>query len=58
MTALGEYQVIGQTNDVFEELGTKVLSKGLGVHYGIMSGDKIIEKNAAGFNRFVSAGEN
>jgi secreted PhoX family phosphatase len=58
MSALGEYQVIGQTNDVFAELGAKGLAKGLGVHYGIMSGDKIIENNAPDFNGFVSTGEN
>jgi secreted PhoX family phosphatase len=58
MTALGEYQVIGQTNDVFAELGAKGLAKGLGIHYGIMSGDKIIENNAPDFNGFVSTGAN
>jgi secreted PhoX family phosphatase len=58
MTALGEYQVIGQTNDVFAELGAKGLAKGLGIHYGIMSGDKIIENNMPDFNGFVSIGAN
>jgi secreted PhoX family phosphatase len=58
MTALGEYQVIGQTNDVFAELGAKGLAKGLGIHYGIMSGDKIIENNMPDFNGFVSTGAN
>jgi secreted PhoX family phosphatase len=58
MTALGEYQVIGQTNDVFAELGAKGLAKGLGIHYGIMSGDKIIENNMPDFNGFLSTGAN
>jgi secreted PhoX family phosphatase len=57
MSALGEYQVIGQTNDVFADLGDAGLPKGLGVHYGIISGEKIIENNAPDFNGFVSTGE-
>jgi secreted PhoX family phosphatase len=56
MSALGEYQVIGQTNDVFDELGDAGLPEGLGVHYGIISGEKIIENNAPDFNGFVSTG--
>jgi secreted PhoX family phosphatase len=56
MSALGEYQVIGQTNDVFSHLGAAGLPKGLGVHYGIFSGEKIIENNAPDFNGFVSTG--
>jgi len=58
MTALGEYQVIGQTNDVFADLGEKGLAKGLGVLYGIMSGEKIVENNAPDFNGFVATGAN
>ena len=57
MSALGEYQVIGQTNDVFADLGADGLPEGLGVHYGIISGEKIIENNAPDFNGFVSTGE-
>jgi secreted PhoX family phosphatase len=57
MSALGEYQVIGQTNDVFADLGDAGLPEGLGVHYGIISGEKIIENNAPDFNGFVSTGE-
>jgi len=57
VSALGEYQIIGQTNDTFSELGDKGLAGGLGVHYGIFSGDKIIENNAPDFNGYVSTGE-
>ena len=57
VSALGEYQIIGQTNDTFAELGDKGLADGLGVHYGIISGDKIIENNAPDFNGYVSTGE-
>ncbi|MBU2870394.1 alkaline phosphatase PhoX [Colwellia sp. E2M01] len=56
VSALGEYQIIGQTNDTFAELGDKGLAGGLGVHYGIISGDKIIENNAPDFNGYVSTG--
>jgi len=58
VSALGEYQILGQTNDVFAALGEKGLSGGLGVHYGIVSGDKIIENNNPDFNGYVSTGEN
>lgn len=57
VSALGEYQIIGQTNDTFAELGDDGLPGGLGVHYGIISGDKIIENNAPDFNGYVSTGE-
>ncbi|MDU0354803.1 DUF839 domain-containing protein [Paraglaciecola aquimarina] len=57
VSALGEYQIIGQTNDTFAELGDKGLAGGLGVHYGIVSGDKIIENNAPDFNGYVSTGD-
>jgi len=57
VSALGEYQIIGQTNDTFADLGEKGLAGGLGVHYGIISGDKIIENNAPDFNGYVSTGE-
>ncbi|WP_076416979.1 alkaline phosphatase PhoX [Colwellia sp. UCD-KL20] len=57
VSALGEYQIIGQTNDTFADLGAKGLPGGLGVHYGIFSGDKIIENNAPDFNGYVSTGE-
>ncbi len=57
VSALGEYQIIGQTNDTFAALGDKGLADGLGVHYGIISGDKIIENNAPDFNGYVSTGE-
>jgi len=57
VSALGEYQIIGQTNDTFADLGDKGLAAGLGVHYGIISGDKIIENNAPDFNGYVSTGE-
>ncbi|WP_077284172.1 alkaline phosphatase PhoX [Cognaticolwellia aestuarii] len=57
VSALGEYQIIGQTNDTFADLGDKGLAGGLGVHYGIISGDKIIENNAPDFNGYVSTGE-
>jgi len=57
ISALGEYQILGQTNDIFAELGDKGLAKGLGVHYGIITDEKIIENNAPDFNGFVSTGE-
>lgn len=57
MSALGEYQILGQTNDTFSDLAQKGLPKGLGVHYGIFSGEKIIENNAPDFNGFVSTGD-
>lgn len=58
VSALGEYQILGQTNDTFADLGDSGLAAGLGVHYGINSGDKIIENNAPDFNGYVSTGEN
>ncbi|MBU2895076.1 DUF839 domain-containing protein [Colwellia sp. D2M02] len=57
VSALGEYQILGQTQDTFSELGANGLAKGLGVHYGMISGDKIIENNAPDFNGYVSTGE-
>jgi len=57
ISALGEYQIIGQTNDTFSALNEKGLAAGLGVHYGIFTGDKIIENNAPDFNGYVSTGE-
>lgn len=57
ISALGEYQILGQTNDTYSELGDKGLAAGLGVHYGIVSGEKIIENNAPDFNGYVSTGE-
>ena len=57
VSALGEYQIIGQTNDTFANLGENGLANGLGVHYGINSGDKIIENNAPDFNGYVSTGD-
>lgn len=56
MSALGEYQIIGQTNDTFANLGVNGLAEGLGVHYSIVSNEKIIENNAPDFNGFVSTG--
>jgi len=53
MSAVGEYQILGQTNDTFADLGANGLPEGLGVHYGIVSGDKIIENNNPDFNGFV-----
>jgi hypothetical protein len=57
MSAVGEYQILGQTNDTFADLGDKGLAAGLGVHYGIFSGEKIIENNAPDFNGFISTGD-
>jgi secreted PhoX family phosphatase len=57
VSAIGEYQILGQTNDTFANLGEKGLAKGLGVHYGIVTDEKIIENNAPDFNGFVSTGE-
>ena len=57
VSALGEYQILGQTNDTFANLGEQGLARGLGVHYGIISDEKIIENNAPDFNGYVSTGE-
>lgn len=56
VSAIGEYQILGQTNDTFAGLGDNSLPGGLGVHYGINSGEKIIENNAPDFNGFISTG--
>lgn len=58
MSAVGEYQILGQTGDTFAELGDKSLAGGLGVHYGINNNQKIIENNNPDFNGFISSGEN
>jgi secreted PhoX family phosphatase len=57
MSAVGEYQILGQTGDVFADLGEEGLPEGLGFHYGINSNTLIRENNAPDFNGFISTGE-
>lgn len=57
VTAIGEYQILGQTGDVYADLGEKGLAGGLGVHYGITSGDKIIENDSPDFNGFIPSAD-
>lgn len=58
MSAVGEYQILGQTGDTYAELGDDSLAGGLGVHYGINNNQKIIENNNPDFNGFVASGDN
>ncbi|AZZ96054.1 alkaline phosphatase PhoX [Pseudoalteromonas sp. R3] len=57
VTAIGQYQILGQTGDVYADLGEKGLAGGLGVHYGITSGDKILENDSPDFNGFVPSAD-
>ena len=43
ISAIGQYQILGQTGDTFANLGTKGLAGGLGVHYSISTGEEIIK---------------
>ncbi|WP_274052118.1 alkaline phosphatase PhoX [Thalassomonas haliotis] len=52
MSAVGEYQIIGQSNDVFEGLPS-----GLGVIHNIVSGEKVVESNTPDFNGFIATGD-
>ena len=52
MSAVGEYQILGQTNDVFEGLPA-----GLGVIHNIVSGEKVVESNTPDFNGFIPTGD-
>ena len=57
VSAVGEYQILGQTNDVFAELGKDALPAGLGVIHSIISGEKIVESNTPDFNGFIATGD-
>ncbi|WDE05395.1 DUF839 domain-containing protein [Thalassomonas viridans] len=48
MSAVGEYQILGQTNDIFAGLPA-----GLGVIHNIVSGEKVVESNTPDFNGFI-----
>jgi len=54
MSAIGEYQILGQTNDIFDTL----LPKGLGVINNIVDGTKVVESNNPDFNGFLSTNDN
>ncbi|OHU85084.1 MULTISPECIES: alkaline phosphatase PhoX [Pseudoalteromonas] len=54
MSAIGQYQVLGQTGDVFADLGAKGVAGGLGVHYGINSKQEIIRNDNPDFNGFIA----
>ncbi|BBN83894.1 hypothetical protein PA25_38790 [Pseudoalteromonas sp. A25] len=58
ISAIGQYQVLGQTGDVFSELGAKGVSGGLGVHYGINSKEEIIKNDNPDFNGFIATSDN
>jgi secreted PhoX family phosphatase len=49
ISALGEYQVLGQTNDTFGD----ILPDGLGVHYNVNSGEKVLENDNPDFNGYI-----
>ncbi|MBQ4877905.1 DUF839 domain-containing protein [Pseudoalteromonas luteoviolacea] len=57
VTAIGQYQILGQTGDTFSDLGDKGLAGGLGVIYGMTSGDEIIKNDMPDFNGFIFESE-
>ncbi|WP_105169455.1 alkaline phosphatase PhoX [Pseudoalteromonas sp. T1lg23B] len=57
MSAIGQYQVLGQTGDAFANLGAKGLEGGLGVHYGINSKQEIIRNDNPDFNGFIATSD-
>ncbi|CAM4129565.1 alkaline phosphatase PhoX [Pseudoalteromonas byunsanensis] len=57
MSAIGQYQVLGQTGDVFANLGAKGVTGGLGVHYGINSKQEIIRNDNPDFNGFIATSD-
>lgn len=54
VSAIGQYQILGQTGDKFSQLGDKGLTGGLGVHYSISTGEEIIKNDNPDFNGFIS----
>lgn len=58
VSAVGQYQILGQTGDTFAQLNEQGLPGGLGVIYGISSKQEIIKNNMPDFNGFVPAGDN
>lgn len=54
VTAIGEYQILGQTASTLDGL----LPEGLGNIYGIFSDELIVENFMPDFNGFVSTGDN
>lgn len=57
MSAVGQYQILGQTGDTFSKLGARGLSGGLGVHYGINTKEEIIKNDNPDFNGFIPVDE-
>ncbi|WP_419146869.1 alkaline phosphatase PhoX [Pseudoalteromonas 'SMAR'] len=53
VSAIGQYQILGQTGDTFDQLGDKGLAGGLGVHYSISTGEEIIKNDNPDFNGFI-----
>ena len=58
VSAVGQYQVLGQTGDTFADLGDKGLPGGLGVHYSMVGNEKIIENENPDFNGFIPTSDN
>ncbi|MBQ4838081.1 MULTISPECIES: alkaline phosphatase PhoX [Pseudoalteromonas] len=58
VTAIGQYQILGQSGDTFNDLGTNSLAGGLGVIYGMTSGNEIIKNDMPDFNGFIYESEN
>lgn len=53
ISAIGEYQVLGQTNDTFGDL----LPNGLGVINNIVDGTKVVESNNPDFNGYLATSD-
>jgi len=58
VTAIGQYQMLGQSGDTYAELGAQGLAGGLGVIYGMTSGQEIIKNDMPDFNGFIYESEN
>lgn len=58
ISAIGQYQILGQTGDTFANLGTKGLAGGLGVHYSISTGEEIIKNDNPDFNGYIPVDTN
>ncbi|WP_440056333.1 alkaline phosphatase PhoX (plasmid) [Pseudoalteromonas sp. T1lg65] len=58
ISAVGQYQILGQTGDTFAELGSKGVTGGLGVHYSLNTGEEIIKNDNPDFNGFIPVDAN
>ncbi|KZN34045.1 cell surface protein [Pseudoalteromonas luteoviolacea S2607] len=58
VTAIGQYQILGQSGDTYADLGEDGLAGGLGVIYGMTSGQEIIKNDMPDFNGFIFESEN